>query len=193
MATIYVPLGQQWLMTAGTLVARVQGNGREAALRLKDAVSGADPAATIYSVKTMNQLVDEILYPRRLAAGILAVAGLIGLVLASVGLYGLMACSLAQRRHEFGVRAALGASRRDLIRMVLAEGTRLAVLGAVLGAPICYAALRASSWITGAAPVPDVWKFVIVPAVFLPVIFLAGYIPARRAGHADPMAVLRSL
>ena len=190
---IYVPLGQQWLMTAGMLVARVRGTGQEAATHLKQAVAGADPTASVYRVQTMNQIVGEILYPRRMAAGILVVGGVLGLILASVGLYGSLAYSLAQRHHEFGVRAALGARGGDLVRMVLAEGGRLAIVSAAAAAPLCYIALRSSARVTGAAPGPDVWTFLIVPLVFLSVIFLAGYIPARRAAHTDPMAALRSL
>jgi putative ABC transport system permease protein len=190
---IYVPLGQQWLMTAGTLVARVRDNGREAVSRLKQAVSGADPTASVFRVRTMNEMIREILYPRRMAAGILLVGALVGLVLASIGLYGSLAYSLAQRRHEFGVRTALGASRADLIRMVLGEGWRLALMGGALAIPLCHIALRASARVTGTAPGPDVWTFVTVPFVFLSVILLAGYLPARRAGHADPVDALRSL
>ena len=190
---IYVPLGQQWLMTAGTLVARVRDNGQEAANHLKQAVAGADPTASVYRVQTMDQIVAEILYPRRMAAGILVVGGVLGLILASVGLYGSMAYSLAQRHHEFGVRAALGAGGGDLVRMVLAEGGRLALVSAGAAAPLCYIALRSSARVTGAAPGPDVWTFLLVPVVFLSVIFVAGYIPARRAAQADPMDALRSL
>jgi putative ABC transport system permease protein len=190
---IYRPLGQMWRMDAGTLVARVGNDPERVVQQLKQAVSGADPSAEVFRVQTMNQMAAEILYPRRMSAGILAASGVIGLLLASVGLYGLISYSLAQRLHELGVRMALGAERSDIIGMVVREGAVLGTLGAAIGGVLTYAALRLTAKYFAASPDPDAIALLFAPTVLGAVILLACYIPARRASRVDPMAVLRRL
>jgi predicted permease len=190
---IYKPLSQQWLMSAGTLVARVAGDPQPVVQRLRLAVNGADPSAEVYRVQTMRQIVADILYPRRMSAGILAASGLIGLLLASVGLHGVIAYSLAQRVHELGIRMALGAERRQIVRMVLREGLKLAVTGSILGFALAYPAVRIASNLFVPVPAVDVLAFAAVPLLLTAVILLACYIPARRAAQTDPMTVLRQL
>lgn len=190
---IYTPLSQEWRMSAGTLVARVAGDPQDTILALKEAVAGADASAEVFRVQTMRQMVGDILYPRRMTAGILAASGLIGLVLAIVGLYGVIAYSLAQRVHELGVRVALGAERNQIIAMVLRDGLRLAAIGSVLGVCLAYPALRVASNLFVAVPALDVVAFTSVPLLLTAVVLLACYIPSRRAASVDPMTVLRQL
>ncbi len=190
---IYTPLGQQWRMGATTIVARVAGDPQNGIQSLKKAVNAADASAEVFKVQTMRQAVAEILYPRRMAAGILAASGVIGLVLAVIGLYGVVSYSLAQRMHELGVRVALGAARAQIIAMVLREGLTLAALGSALGALLSYPALRVASNLFVSVPVLDVVAFTIVPLLLTAVVLLACYFPARRAASADPMDVLRQL
>jgi putative ABC transport system permease protein len=188
---IYRPLRQMWRMDAGTLVARVGSDADRVVQQLKLAVSGADASADVFRVQTMGQMAAEILYPRRMAAGILAASGLIGLFLASVGLYGLISYSLAQRLHELGVRMALGAGRSDIIGMVVREGVMLGTLGAAIGSVLTFAALRLTAKYFAVSPDPDVIALLPAPIVLGAVILLACYIPARRASRVDPMTVLR--
>jgi len=122
---VYVSHGQEWQVTAGTIVARVIGDRQNTIQQLKRAALGGDAFADVYAVRTLDQVVAEILYPRRLAAAILGMSGLIGLLLASVGLYGVVSYSVAQRVHEIGVRSALGARRGDIIQLVVGEGRGL--------------------------------------------------------------------
>ena len=190
---IYLLLSQEWLMAAGTLVARFQGDGRETAAAVKQAVIGADPLAEIYSTRTMSQIAGDFLYPRRLAAGILAVSGVIALILSSVGLYGLASYTLAQRVRELGVRCALGASREQLIKMVVGEGIKLALASLAAGVPLCYVAWRVSAHLLGRPPAADVATMAAAPLVLLAVILVACYLPARRAARIDPLEALRSL
>lgn len=190
---VYQPLSQEWMMTAGTLVARFKGDGRETAALLKNAVNSADPLAEVYRTRTLEQIVGEILYPRRLAAGLLAVSGLIALVLSSVGLYGLVSYTLAQRVRELGVRCALGASRQQLVRMVIGEGIRLALVSLAAGVPLCFVAWRVSARLLGKPPAVDIGTMAAAPLVLLAVILLACYFPARRAARVDPLEALRSL
>jgi putative ABC transport system permease protein len=190
---IYKPLSQQWRMDAGTLVARVAGDPQSVVQRLRQAITGADASAEVFRVQTMRQMVAEILYPKRMSAGILAASGLVGLLLACVGLYGVISYSLAQRVHELGIRVALGAERAHIIRMVLREGLALTAIGSVIGFGLTYAAIRITSRMFVAVPALDLVTFVTVPLLLAAVILLACYLPARRAAVADPMIVLRRL
>jgi putative ABC transport system permease protein len=140
----------------------------------------------------MTQAVDEILYPRRAAAGILAASGLVGLFLAGIGLYGVMAYAVAQRLREIGIRSTLGADRRDIIRLVLREGAKVAAIASVPGFGLSVLALRLTSKLVGAVPTTDIAVFVGVPLLIAAVVLLACYFPARRAARVDPIVVLRA-
>ena len=109
---------------------------------LRQAVFAADPGAEISRSTTFESAIDAILYPRRMAAGILSFAGVIGLALAAIGLYGVVSYSVAQRLREIGIRATLGARPRDLVRLILSEGVGVAAIGSVLGLGLGYGALR---------------------------------------------------
>ena len=96
---------------------------------VKDAVSRADGFAELYRATTMTELVTEIMYPRRVAGAVLAVSGLLTLFLATIGVYGVVSYAVAQRRGEIAVRMALGAERRDIVRLVLRDGATIALRG----------------------------------------------------------------
>src|SRR6185436_6188142 len=125
-------------------------------------------------------------YPRRFAAGLLATTGVLGLVLAIAGLYGVMSYSVAERVHEIGVRMALGAGRRDILRLVVVEGVRVTLVGCVVGLVLGYAALRVVSSTVVALPSVDAASMAILPLAILAVVVAACYIPARRAARVDP-------
>jgi ABC-type antimicrobial peptide transport system permease subunit len=139
----------------------------------------------------MKAYVDELLYPRRLAAAILGVSGLVGLGLACVGLYGVVSFSVARRLRELGIRATLGARPGDLVRLVLGEGGRMAAIGAVIGLAGGIAALRYTAHMAEGIPSTDWFVFAIVPIALAIVVLLACYLPARRAGRVDPIQTLR--
>jgi hypothetical protein len=191
---IYVSLLQQWQGTARNLIVRGYG-GEPAALieGVKEAVVGADAFAEAYDVRTLPQLVAEILYPRRLAAGVLAAAGTIGLTLASIGLYGVVSFAVARRRREIGIRTTLGASRRDILGLILREGAVIAGVGCAAGVLLGIAALRLTAGLIPDLPAFDAVTFVLVPALLTLVVLAACYLPARRASRVDPAEVLRSL
>jgi putative ABC transport system permease protein len=159
--------------------------------QLKQAVTGADVLAEVYQAQTMNQMVAEILYPRRLAAAILAASGVTGLCLASIGLCGMMSYSLAQRVHEIGVRAALGARRADILTMAIGEGLKIALIGCAIGGALTYTAFRITGNMFAVRAVLDLPTFVVVPLILVVVVLIASYIPARRAARVDPMTALR--
>jgi putative ABC transport system permease protein len=174
-----------------TLVVR--GGGDRTALigDLRAAVLAADPAAEIVSVQTIAEIAGEMLYPRRAAASILATAGLIGLGLACIGLYGVVSYSAAQRVRELGIRSALGAQRRDLIVLLLRYGLQVTAVGLVLGLALGQSALRATAKMYPGLPLIDVLSLTMVPIAIAAVVLLACYLPARRAAAVSPAQVLR--
>jgi putative ABC transport system permease protein len=190
---VYVPAGQQWRVDSRTIVVRGQMDPVRLASLVKQAVASADLDAQVYRARSMRQVVAELLYPRRMAAAILAVSGLLGLLLASVGLYGVISYSVGQRMREVGIRAALGAERGDLLRLILADGFSVAGIGLVLGAILTAGVLRVASNLVVQMPSLDGATALVVPAFLVAVILLACYIPARRAARVDPMVVLRDL
>jgi predicted permease len=188
---VYFPLGQEWRPLSANVLVRGAGDSRSLIPAIKEAVGGADPFADVARIGTMAQKAGEILYPRRIAAAILAVSGMIALLLATIGVYGVVSYSVAQRTGEIGVRMALGAERRDIIRLVLREGGTVAALGSLAGLALGYAAIRITSSTYLALPQLDIATILITPLALTAVVLLACYLPARRAGCVEPMDVLR--
>lgn len=186
---IYVSLGQAWRPWAWSLVVR--GAGPETITAVRGAVGGVDPFTAATQVRPMKAYVDELLYPRRLAAAILGVSGFVGLGLACIGLYGVVSFSVARRLRELGIRATLGARPGDLVRLVLEEGGRMAAIGAVIGLAGGITALRYTAHMAEGIPATDWLVFAIVPSALALVVLLACYLPARRAGRVDPVETLR--
>jgi putative ABC transport system permease protein len=191
---VYVSVLQQWSGGASNLVVRGRNVDQSDTLRaLKAAVVGADTYGEVLSVQTLPQVVGDILYPRRIASGILVVAGLIGLALACIGLYGVVSYSVAQRLRELGIRATLGASRRQIMALVVREGTAAIGLGCAAGFVLALTALRVTAGLIPGVPPVDLPTFVGAPLSLAAVVVLACYLPARRAARLDPMHILREL
>ncbi|MCR4374721.1 MAG: ADOP family duplicated permease [Acidobacteria bacterium] len=188
-ARIYTTLGQGWQPWAWNLVVR--GAGPDAITAMRSAVGGVDPFSSVTQVRPLKAYVDELLYPRRLAAAILGVSGCVGLGLACIGLYGVVSFSVARRLRELGIRATLGAQPGDLVRLVLSEGGRMAGIGSVIGLVGGIAALRYTAHLADGVPATDALVFIVVPLTIGAVILLACYLPARRAGRVDPVETLR--
>jgi predicted permease len=188
-AAVYITLGQAWRPWAWSLVVR--GAGPETITAVRSAVGGIDPFTAVTQVRPLKAYVDELLYPRRLAATILGVSGLVGLGLSCIGLYGVVSFSVARRLKELGIRATLGARPADLVRLVLREGGRMAIIGATIGLAGGIVALRYTAHLADGIPTTDWLVFALVPAVLAVVILIACYLPARRAGRVDPISTLR--
>lgn len=132
------------------------------------------------------------LLPARLGGSVLGLFGLLGLALAAVGIYGVMAYSVSQRRREIGIRVALGADRKSVLTLVLSEGMRLAIAGTMIG---LVGALGASQLIKGLlynVQAIDPVAFIGVPLLLVGVAAMAVYLPARKAAAAEPMRALKS-
>ena len=188
---VYFPLGQQWRPSSAFVVVRGSGDSRTLIPAVKDAVARADLRADVARVETMRQMIGNILYPRRIAAAVLGTSALTAMLLAMLGVYGVVSYSVAQRTGEIGVRIALGAERSDIIRLVLREAGTVATLGSLAGLLLGYAAIRVTSSRYLAIPHVDIATLVTAPVLISTVVLLACYIPALRATRLNALDVLR--
>lgn len=154
-------------------------------------VHSLDSQLAIADIHTMSQKVDTSTAGPRFNTFLLGLFAFLALALAAIGIYGVLAYATAQRTHEIGIRLALGAKRTDVLRLVLGQGTKLALLGVALGAFAALGLTRLmASLLFGTTPF-DILTFIAVATVLFVVALLAAYIPARRAMRVDPMVALR--
>jgi predicted permease len=174
-----------------TVVVRTSGDAAELAGAVRDAVRAVDPTIPVYDVSTMQEQVSRSMLAQRLSGSLIAVFALMALVLATVGVYGVIAYSVAERRHEIGIRLALGAQGRDVRRLVVGQGVRLTAVGlgiGLVGAVVVGRAIRTLLFGVGAVHVPTL---AIVSLILLSVAGAASWIPARRAARTDLLGALR--
>ena len=158
---------------------------------IRSAVSRFDPNLLITDMKTEEEQIDQNIYQERLIANLSSLFALLALIVACVGIYGLLTYQVTRRTQEIGIRLALGAQRGDVLRIVLRQGTVLAVLGTVLGAAAALVLTRyLQSFLYGVKP-SDPLTMICVAFLLIAVALLASYIPARRAAKVDPMEALR--
>ena len=188
---VFFPIAQLWESKRALLV-RADGDSRTLNLAIQSAVRDIDPTAPRPGVVPLESAMSIGLMPQRLAAGVTGTLGLIGLVLATVGLYGTIAYSTSRRAREIGIRLALGARSSDVLTMVLREGGRLTAAGIALGLLLATGAARVvASLLFGINPV-DAIAFGGMSALLIVVALLATWLPARRAACSNPMAILRT-
>lgn len=171
----------------------VRTNGNPAALTnsLRQQVQAVDPNLPLFGERTMDDLVAASLARRRFAMQVVGLFGLLGLFLATIGIYGVMAYSVTQRTREIGIRLALGASTRSILSWLLKQGMRLTLIGAAVGLAGAFALTRLlRGLLFGIAPT-DVVTYVALTMLLTGVALLACYIPARRATKVDPLVALR--
>jgi predicted permease len=162
---------------------------------IRNIVYGAGRHQPVYDVQTMQEIVSESMASQRLPMILLGTFAGLALLLASVGIYGVISYSVAQRVHEIAIRIALGADKRDVLRLVIGEGLQLALAGLTVGVAAAFALTRLISIFSSLlykVGTSDPVTFVGVSLVLLGVALLACYIPARRAAKVDPMVALRS-
>ncbi|MGH9777491.1 MAG: ABC transporter permease [Candidatus Acidiferrales bacterium] len=158
---------------------------------LRSQVGSLDPELPVYNVRTMQAIVHAAVGETRFQTTLLALFAGLSLLLAAVGIYGVMAFSVSQRAHEIGVRMALGAQRRNVLSLILGQGALLAVLGVAVGLASAFALSRLLSTLLYRVAATDPLTFVGVSVLLLFVTLLASYVPARRAMRVDPMVALR--
>jgi putative ABC transport system permease protein len=173
------------------LVVRTQGDPAAATSAVRKVVSDLDSAIAITKIHTMNADVQESVAPQRFILLLLGIFAGLALFLAAVGVYGVLSYSVAQRTHEIGVRIALGAPNNSVLALVLMEGMRLTLAGALIGVVAALALTRLMAGLLYGVTAHDPVTFIGVTAVMCGVALAACYIPARRAMRVDPMVALR--
>ena len=143
------------------------------------------------SLTSLEMSLSDMLAPQRFSVVLLGLFAGIALILATVGIYGLLQYSTAQQTHDIGIRMALGARRTDVLTAVLRHGLRLTLLGVVIGLAGAYALTRLLSSLLYGVPPTDLLTFISVSFVLVAIALLASYLPARRAARIDPMEALR--
>jgi len=187
---INIPFAQSpWPRAA--IAIKTSGDPKAVIKSITAAVNSVDPDLPLAGVQTIDEVVMELLAIDRFSVVLFASFGLLGLMLAAVGIYGVMAFAVAQRTHEFGVRMALGAQRSRVINMVLKEGTILAVGGTVIGLSGAYLVGRAMQSTLYGVQALDVRAFAAVSVLLLVAALLACLFPAWRASRVEPLEALR--
>jgi len=173
------------------LVLRTTGDPLSLTAAVRREVQALDPNQPVYNVSTMEDTLDQSLATQRLSTTLLMMFACVALVLAAVGIYGVMSYAVTQRRHEIGIRIALGAQGSDVLRLVLKQGLLLTVCGVALGLVAAYVLSRLmASLLFGVSPT-DPLTFALVALALAVVTLAACLIPARRAMKVDPMIALR--
>ena len=189
-AYLYFPQAQLW---EPSMIVHVRTTGDPGALApvVRAEVAALDRDLPVSNLRTMNNHLGISLLPARLAGSVLGIFGALGLLLAAVGMYGVMSYSVAQRRREIGIRVAIGAARSQVLSLVMGQGLKLAALGTVIGLAGALGGWRLVRGMLYGATGIDVVTFVGVPAMLIVVAALATWLPARRAAAVDPMISLR--
>ena len=159
---------------------------------VRAAIAALDPALAVAKVTTMREVVGELSAPQRFSAAVLTAFAAGALLLASIGLYGVLAFAVAQRRREIGVRLALGAPRENVLGLILKQGMMLVAAGLLIGFAGSLAATRLLRSLLYETDIYDPATFVVVPVLLAVVSLAACYLPARRAAVLDPLMTLRS-
>ena len=175
-----------------TLIVRGRGPIGSTVATMREALREADPSLALYNVQTMTSIVDQSTAQQRMNIALLGVFALAALMLATLGIYGVVSYSVAQRRQEIGIRMTLGAQPTDIIRLVLGEGARMAGVGALLGiAGALFATRLVQSWLFEIGAV-DPLTFACAAIGLVVVALLATYVPAKRATNVDPLVTIRA-
>ena len=173
------------------LMLRTRGDASAVAPAARNVIHSLDPQQPIGEVSTMESLLATSVARARFSASLLTVFSLVAMVMAAVGIYGVMSFSVSQRTHEIGVRMALGAQRFDVLKMVVKKGIVLGAIGIVVGLAASYLLTRLISTLLFEVTATDTVTFVIVSLGLFLVTLLACYVPARRATRVDPLKALR--
>jgi putative ABC transport system permease protein len=186
----YLP-EDQFPFQSGSLVVRAQTDAASLTSAVRGEVRALDPDLPVYNVATMDDLLSNSISLRRFSMVLLGIFALIALTLAATGIYSVISYSVSQRTREIGVRMALGASRRDVLKLVLAQGMLPAAIGSVAGLVAAAVLTRfMTSLLFGVSPT-DPLTFVAIISMLASVALMACYVPARRAMTTDPMTALR--
>ena len=194
-STMYVPIYDDgwnpWFTRSLFLLIRTPQNPGQLASPLRATLASLDRDVPLSTVETMDQLLSQSVSGPRYGTVLVAIFAALALVLAAVGIYGVISYTVTRRTREIGIMIALGAQRSDVLRLVLGQSLRLAVIGAVIGIATALAVMRLMAGLLYGVSASDPLTFVFVPGLLILVALAACYIPARRAMRVDPMVALR--
>jgi predicted permease len=187
----YIPF-EQAPAAVTQVVVRTRGEDAAALTpSVRSALKDVDPNLLIWRTQTMDELVSQSVAPQRFNVALLGFFAALAMLLAAVGIYGVMSYTVTQRRHEMGIRMALGAQRRDVLRLVVGQGMALTLAGLALGLAGAFALTRLMASLLYGVSATDPPVFAAVALLLAAVALLACYLPARRATKVDPMTALR--
>jgi putative ABC transport system permease protein len=189
-AAAFVPFAYQQFLNTG-LTIRVERDPASVTSAVREAIRASDPNLPIAQIRTMAELRRLQFWQYGLYGWIFGTTGVIGLLLAGIGVYGVLSYSVSQRAPEIGVRLALGAGRREILRLIVGQGVVLATIGIVVGCVLAGAAMPAARSLLYKVSPFDPVTFAAVAAFLGGVAFLASFLPARRATRVDPVIALR--
>lgn len=187
----YIPYLQMTWSGMSLMVRTSSTDPASLAASLRREVQAVDKDQPVYNVKTLTQALSESLAPQRFSTLLLGIFAVIALLLAAVGIYGVMAYAVAQRTHEIGIRMALGAQQRDVLRLVVGQGLVLTLIGVACGLAAALVLTRLMTSLLYGVSATDPAIFIGIALLLTVVALLACYIPARRATKVDPMVALR--
>jgi len=189
---VYFPVAQRYV-AAATLMVYSQDDPLRLVGPVRDQIQQLDGSLPVFDVNTMEAHVEygKPLLPARLGAMLVGAFGMLGLVLATVGVYGVVSYSVSQRTHEIGIRSALGAQRRNVLGMVLKQGMTMALIGTAIGIVLAFLLFRGLHSVLYGVVSTDLVTLAAVSSLLLAIAFVASYIPALRATQVDPVVALR--
>jgi predicted permease len=187
---IYVALNQ-WYWPDNVLHVRTAGDAAAIVPALHAAIKAIDPNIPLFDVRTIEQHLEVSLFVQRMVASLLAAFGLLALVLAMVGLYGVIAALSAQRTPEIGMRMALGATAGDILALILRQGLSISAIGIGAGLVLTFGVTRFYRALLVGVSTTDGFSFFGTAALLLTIALAATYFPARRAASINPLAALR--
>jgi predicted permease len=174
-----------------SLLVHTRGDSASVAPAVRQAIHTMDPTLAIFNAETIEKHLHDALFLPRLAGTLFGIFGFAGLLLASIGLYGVMSYSVSRRTQEIGIRMALGAQIAEVQRLIVGQGMRLALVAVAIGLPVAFAISKfATSILYGVRP-HDLATFTAVPVSLIAVALFACWIPSRRAARVDPITALR--
>ena len=188
----YVPIHQIYRPEMGLVFfVRTSGPVEGAIAALRREAQATDPVVPVFDAMSLDDSIAESLFSQRISASLLSGLGGVALLLAAIGLYGVMGYSVAQRTNEIGIRVALGAQPSDVSRLVLSHAGKLAASGVMIGVASALFLTRLLSSLLFGVTATDPWTYIVVAALLCTVALVAGYLPARRAARVDPLVALR--
>lgn len=187
---LYIPFGQEY-QPGMTVMVRTQGDPALLTASVRNEIRGVNKNIPAFTVETMTERIANQVAADRMIAVLLSIFGAGALLLASIGIYGVISYSVAQRTHEIGVRIALGAEQRDILRMIVKQGMLLVFIGAGIGLLLAFVLTRALQSLLFGVSATDPLTFTVVLLVLIGVALMACYLPARRAMKVDPLVALR--